>query len=156
MPYPESPRPLARGRLGAAHPSDRPLPIAGVGALSGEALRQITVAVTPSCRDHGAALLVMCRTLDDRPRELRAALSAERAAQWRATTGQEIADLLARRRAEGQDTFQDMPLFALRLHGIECEREFTSQLGRLYRVQVFEVARWSAVGGALARERLWH
>ena len=149
MPHPDSLRPPARGRGHAASV------MAKAAAPLAEALRQITVAVTPATCDYGAALLVMCRTLGDRPRELRAALSPERATLWRATTGQQIEQLLARRRAQGLDVFQDMPLFPLMLEGVERERAFTSQLGRNYRVRVFEVARWSAVGAA-ARERLWH
>ncbi|CAM3253542.1 hypothetical protein SAMN04488021_12257 [Paracoccus aminovorans] len=157
MPYPDSSRPLLRGRPGTPDPLGRAGSAGADGMLSGsEALRQITVAATPGFYDHGAALLVMCRTLEERPRELRAALSGECAALWRATTGREILDLLAQRRALGQEVFQDMPLFTLRLQGSERERELTSQLGRRYRVRVFEVARWSVIGGAVPPERLWH
>lgn len=150
MSHPDSPRPLVRGRAHAPVP-----PVPGALCDAGP-LRQITVAVTPGACDHGAALLVMCRTLGDRPQELRAALSRDRAALWRATTGQQVQDLLAQRRAQGLEVFADMALFPLRLEGYEAEREFTSQLGRHYRVRVFEVARWFAVGGTLPRERQWH
>ncbi len=150
MPYPDSLRPPVRGR-------DHAAPVLAEAAVPfPEALRRITVAVTPAACDYGAALLVMCRTLGDRPRELRAALSPERAGLWRATMGQKIEQLLARRRAQGLDVFQDMPLFPLLLEGVERERAFTSQLGRNYRVRVFEVARWSAMGAGVAQESLWH
>lgn len=149
MSHPDSLRPPVGGRGHAAS-------VLAEGAAPSEALRQITVAVTPATCDYGAALLVMCRTLGDRPRELRAALSPDRAALWRATTGHEVEQALARRRAQGLDVFQDMPLFAVMFEGVERERAFTSQLGRNYRVQVFEVTRWSVVGAGAARDRLWH
>lgn len=107
-------------------------------------LRQINVAVTPNIKEQSGVVLLLCHDLDQTPtREVRVAISCERAAIWQATTGVELATLLKAMRDLGQEYFQDTPVMQMRLEGVEREREITSALERRYRVTVFEVSRWS-------------
>ncbi|MFT4015001.1 MAG: hypothetical protein QM682_16750 [Paracoccus sp. (in: a-proteobacteria)] len=114
------------------------------GLLFGQQpLSLIQVAATPNVQEQGGVVLMLCPRLDRKPaRDLRVAISCARAAIWRATTGAEIEAMLAQMREQGQPFDQDTPLFQMRLEGIEREREVTSQLGRTYRLTVFEVSRW--------------
>lgn len=106
-------------------------------------LRQLNVAVTPNIQEQGGVILLLCQELGQKPaRELRVAISCERAQIWKDTTGRELEALLARMRDERQEYYLDTPVMQMRLEGVAREREITSQLERKYRVNVFEVSRW--------------
>lgn len=106
-------------------------------------LRQLNVAVTPNCKEQAGVILLLCHDLDSKPsREIRVAISCERATIWKETTGVELAAQLEAMRQAGREVYLDTPLLQMRLEGVEREREITSQMDRRYRVSVFEVARW--------------
>ena len=112
-----------------------------------QALRELNVAVTPNCKEQAGVILLLCHDLDSKPsREIRVAISCERALIWKETTGVELQERLARMRQVGREYYLDTPLMQIRLEGVEREREITSQMDRKYRVSVFEVARWSYRG----------
>ncbi len=106
-------------------------------------LRQVNVAVTPNIKEQAGVILLLCHDLDHKPaRELRVAISCERALIWKGSTATVVEALLEQMRQGGREYYLDTPLFTMRLEGVEREREITSQLERTYKVSVFEVARW--------------
>lgn len=118
-------------------------------------LRHLNVAITPNIGEQGGVIVLLCHDLDQTPaREMRAAISCERATIWTQTTGRELEARLAAMRDRRQEYDLDTPVMQMRLEGVEREREITSRLERKYRVTVFEVSRWfyrNASGGHVAR-----